>query len=79
MSEIEEFFNPEDIKKPSDVEAKPEEVEQDSKVEDDETDPDGWVDLLGSGRIRKRILENGNAERGRPKQHCEVDIKLTGN
>lgn len=39
---------------------------------DEETDPDGWVDLLGSGRIRKRTLVQGDKEKGRPANGSEV-------
>lgn len=49
------------------------------KVEvEDELDSDGWLDLLGSGRIRKRVIDKGPGERGPPKTDFEVDLNVTG-
>ena len=44
---------------------------------EEEEDNDEWEDLLGSGRIRKRILIEGDPAKGRPKNGAQVDIEFS--
>ena len=39
-------------------------------------DADGWEDILGSGRLKKRILQEGDSSRGKPPRgaSCTVNI-----
>ena len=39
-------------------------------------DSDGWEDILGSGRLKKRILKEGESSRGKPSRgaSCTVNI-----
>jgi hypothetical protein len=41
-------------------------------------DPDGWIDVLGSGRIRKRTIEAGDESKERPRNGAEVKIHKQG-
>jgi len=44
---------------------------------EDDLDPEGWLDLLGSGRVKKRVLKEGK-ENCRPKNGDQVQIHLKG-
>ena len=40
-------------------------------------DDDGWEDVLGSGRLRKKVLREGDRARGRPERGASCTINLT--
>merc|ERR1719284_1481960 len=37
-------------------------------------DPDGWEDILGSGRLKKKILTEGNLDGGKPARGSSCTI-----
>ena len=40
-------------------------------------DDDGWEDVLGSGRLRKKILREGDRGRGRPERGASCRVNIT--
>lgn len=61
----------------SDKRADPMVVAEDQHV--DELDSEGFLDLTGSGRLRKKVLEEGRSEEGRPQRGMVAKCKVTGN
>jgi len=61
--------------KPDNVVNEPTESSSENKVET-KVDADGWEDILGSGRLRKRIKTEGNTEAGKPGRgsRCTVNV-----
>jgi len=61
--------------KPDNVVNEPTESGSENKVET-KVDADGWEDILGSGRLRKRIKTEGNTEAGKPGRgsRCTVNV-----
>lgn len=61
--------------KPETVVNEPTESSCEDKVET-KVDADGWEDILGSGRLRKRIKTEGNREAGKPGRgsRCTVNV-----
>ena len=51
-------------------------VAEDQKVED-ELDSEGFLDLTGSGRLRKKVLEEGRTNESRPERGMQVKCKVT--
>ena len=62
-------------------ETKPEEEEKEVGGDVEElprcVDDDGWEDVLGSGRLRKKILREGDRGRGRPDRGASCTINIT--
>ena len=40
-------------------------------------DADGWEDILGSGRLKKRILRPGDSSRGKPARGASCTVNIT--
>ena len=50
-----------------------------SDEDDDDADADGWVDLLGSGRLRKRVVIKADKTKARkPKTGDLVTLEVSG-
>lgn len=43
-----------------------------------EYDSQGYLDVLGSGRLRKKTLKEGDTSRSKPKQGDTVRMKYSG-
>lgn len=59
-----------------DVEKNVPEVEEEDEYR--EISEDGWEDILGSGRLRKKVIREGSKGKGRPNRGDVVRIKFKG-
>ncbi|XP_019619569.1 PREDICTED: peptidyl-prolyl cis-trans isomerase FKBP8-like [Branchiostoma belcheri] len=53
------------------------EEEEDGKDADEETDPE-WLDILGNGKLKKKVIVKGGDESTRPRPGQEVTIWSRG-
>ena len=54
-------------------------VQQDEEEsKDGELDAEGFLDLLGSGRLKKKVLQEGPEGAQRPRKGEEVKVLVTG-
>jgi len=67
----------EDLVKEADQEEDKEEEEEEEE-EYREISDDGWEDVLGSGRLRKRVIKEGVKSKGRPNRGDVVHINFKG-
>jgi len=47
-----------------------------TEVNERKVDDDGWEDVLGSGRLKKKIVNEGNNEKGKPSRGANCVINL---
>ena len=69
--------------------SQPKEASEESKAEEEKeaggvveelpraVDAEGWEDVLGSGRLRKKIIREGDRGRGRPDRGASCTINIT--
>ena len=69
--------------------SQPKETSEESKPEEDKevgggveelpraVDDEGWEDVLGSGRLRKKIISEGDRSRGKPDRGASCTINIT--
>ena len=69
----------EKVKKPEDEEVEEKAPEEDTNKKGNSsvvTDDDGWEDVLGSGRLKKRIVKNGEEGGSKPGKGTRVKVKV---
>jgi len=67
------------VKKPEDEEVEEKAPEKDTNNKGNSsvvTDDDGWEDVLGSGRLKKRIVKNGEDKGVKPGKGTRVRVKV---
>ncbi|XP_076331990.1 peptidyl-prolyl cis-trans isomerase FKBP8-like isoform X2 [Tachypleus tridentatus] len=75
-----------DLPSLEDIEKTEEEINSGAKckpfrIEDEPTrltDEDGWLDILGSGDLKKKVIKSGEGAGTRPQRSNWVTVKLTG-